>query len=317
MASQAVLLHVGYPKTGSTWLRHTLYENPARGFASPWERNDLHRVFLKPHPLAFDRDQARRFLDAGIEQARSSGLVPVVANEMFTGNTHVGSWNSTVMADRLAAVVPEARVVLVIREQRSMILSSYSEFVKSGGQGSIDRYVTPPRGGVGVPAFDFMQFEYDRLITYYERLFPGRVLVLAFEQLRRDPTAFAARIASFAGAPEQGAIEDDAQNPSLSPLSLAVKQRLNLLFRHAVNPAGLMDDPPRNWRLVRRLTRLDRRLPAGLRRSGRARLERRVSDLIGDRYLDSNARTAELTGLDLAAFGYAVRPAVRPVARTS
>jgi hypothetical protein len=60
----------------------------------------------------------------------------------------------------------------------------------------------------------------------------------------------------------------------------------------------------------RRLTRAARDLGRNAPEGIAARIERgmrsRIASLVGDRYGESNVRTSELIGLDLAAFGYDV-----------
>jgi len=86
--------------------------------------------------------------------------------------------------------------------------------------------------------------------------------------------------------------------------TLAVVRRLNRLGpRTDVNPVPLADS-----KLVARLAdRLVRTDPLGARsKAAEERLRRQADEWAGDRYAASNARLAELIGVDLARYGWRV-----------
>src|SRR5205823_14475513 len=102
-----------------------------------------------------------------------------------------------------AAVLPDSRTVVVVREQRSMIVSTYTPYVKAGGPSPIEDFLHPALDqGWRIPLFDFEYFEYHRLLGYYRSLFGAdNVLALPYEQLVRDRRDFLTRIGEFAGRP--------------------------------------------------------------------------------------------------------------------
>jgi hypothetical protein len=165
---------------------------------------------------------------------------------------------------------------------------------------------------------DLRRYEYDRLIVRYHELFGReRVLALPYELFRSDPVAFLRRVADFAGAaPAEGALEGlsfgKVVNRSLSPGAVAAKRRLNWLVRERMNPWAPV---PGRGRAGRRLTKLARTFgkhaPSRLTDRIEQGMRSTIAELVGDRYRASNARTSELIGLDLAAFGYDAEPATR------
>jgi hypothetical protein len=64
-----MLIHVGYPKTGSTWLEEDLFSRPAAGFWSPW-RIEAKEQFLLSNPYRFSAERVRGVFEPGIEEAR-------------------------------------------------------------------------------------------------------------------------------------------------------------------------------------------------------------------------------------------------------
>jgi hypothetical protein len=301
------LVHIGYHKTGTTWLQRSVFDD-LPGFQRPWKQGDLIRILVRVHDLDFDADAARRELAEVRSRAARPEVLDVVSLERLSGNPHSGGYDSRAIADRVGATFPEARVLIVIREQMRMIVSSYKQFVSVGGALSLGAYLDPPRRAERVPQFRFSQFEYDRLIAHYQTMFGAdRVLVLPYERLAADPVEFVATIASFGDAAVGGEVSAEPKHPSSSAAALALRRRLNLfLVRDQLNPAALVDSR-RVREGVSRLTRaVNRRLPQGLRDASERRLQAQVSEAIAGRFEDSNRRTTALTGLDLASLGYRV-----------
>jgi hypothetical protein len=248
-----------------------------------------------------------------LHRAEADGLLPVVSFERFSGHPFSGGYDAGEIARRLKDVFPEARVLVVIREQRSMIVSTYKQYVINGGPCSLRRFVkSPSSGSMRVPWFNLAHFEYHHLIRHYRALFGEQaVLTLAYEQFVQDPRAYVAAIAAFAGVP----ISDELlatlpyharSNIAPPAAQLAVKRRGNhLAMRSELNPAPLFTS-----RLAKRMTRsitslpIHRLLPKRLAASSEESLRRAAAQLVGDRYRESNRETAELTGIDLDAYGW-------------
>jgi hypothetical protein len=293
-------------KTASTWLDRVVFRNHEAGFAAPWRHRETLEKLLLVNPFAFDAGEARAFFAPGMAAAQEESLIPVLSNERLSGEPHFGGHDSKMIADRLAAVFPGARVLIVIREQSSMILSSYKQYITTGGAGSLRSYIFPgAKGPARLPRFRFAHFEYHWLVAAYQQLFGAdRVLVLPVERLKEDPTGFVASIVALAGGRMPESLPVDRVNASLSSLSLGIKRRVNLLFvRDPLNPAPLLPLPINN-RLTNALLRLDRLTPGWLVARFENTKRAELDAAIGDRYAESNRETLRLTGVDLASYGY-------------
>lgn len=299
-----LLVHIGYHKTGTTWLQLGLFRNEEAGLCAPWTVPELRDQLVVVDGLDFDPQAAWDYFRPNLEAARARGSRPVLTWERLSGNPHSGGYDSKVLADRLAATFPGARVLIVIREQRAMLLSVYKQYVKIGGAATLERYVEPTER-IRVPLFNFRFFAYHRLIRYYREVFGAeRVLALPYERLRRDVGGFVRQITDFVGAryPET-TLDLRPRNVALDGAAITLKRHLNFWFgRHSVNPSA----PLRLQNLERTSARLARRLPQSLRKRSEARLRARAERLVGDRYRESNRLSAELLGVDLAAYGYDV-----------
>jgi len=303
------LIHIGYHKTGTTWLQAFVFDDAARGYVSPWTRGEMIERIALTKSLAYDAAAVREWLAPGLEDARSRGLVPALSAERFSGNPHSGGYDSALIAARFAEALPGARVLAIVREQRAMIASCYKQYVRVGGVCSAGAYLNPPLlGRPRVPLFDPDFFRYDLLIAKHRELFgEERVLALPFEHLKQDPAGFVRRISEFAGAPDPGEIPREKKNVALSALACSVKRQFNrYLVRDALNPAAPVSNPRVGGALQRAFEAADRLTPRPVRRWSESRLRRRVDEIARGRYAESNRRLGEMMGEDLGALGYEV-----------
>ncbi len=303
------LIHIGYHRTGSTWLQRYLFASEAAGYLSPFPRDTIVRDSLvAPHPLAFEPARAAAAFAPGLDAAAARGLVPVISAERLSGYPDSGGYDSKEIAARLAAVFPDGRLLIVIREQRGIILSCYKVYVRAGGDLPLQDWLHPPaRGRMRGPHFDFGHFAYDRLARHYvDLLGRDRVLVIAFEDLIADAAGSVARIAGFAGGrPDPDLSRARPVNRSLSGLSVGVKRRLNpFIARDAANGYSTLCLPGLATRSAAWFEFADRYLPRAWSRPADARLARRVRDHVGDRYKESNRRMSALMETDLGERGY-------------
>jgi hypothetical protein len=311
----SILVHIGYHKTGTIWLQRELFSGES-GYQWLGKRPRTHPVrrLVRDRTPEFDAAVIRQGFDALIAEVEQQGRLPVVSLERLSGHPFSGGFDADRVAERLADVFSEARVLVVVREQRAVIVSTYKQYVQVGGACPLERFLDPPRSrSERVPLFDGRHFEYHRLVERYQALFGDDcVLTLPYDLFVHDGRGFVERIAAFAGRPIPGAVLDGLRyrrrsNQARSALTIAAVRRLNKVsVRTEVNPA-----PRAEWRPAERLSRwiqrngaLDGRLTRPLEERSQTRLRRIVDEWAGERYAESNRRLAELTGFDLGAYGW-------------
>ena len=250
----------------------------------------------------------------GLDAARAQQLIPVMTDERLSGHPESGGYDSRAIRDRLHEAFPEARVLIVLREQRSVILSAYKQHVRVGGRMSLERFLNPPIShGSAVPLFRPVFYEYDHLVNAYQEAFGrDRVCVVAYEQFRKDSNAFLQSIRSFVGLEGTLDLSEKSRERSLkafSGMAVSIQRRTNFLVRNEVNPMGWFENRKVRQAVQRLLKYADRIVPDAITKRPDERMKQRIADYCAGRYETSNSRTQELTGLDLASLGYAVAPA--------
>jgi len=245
-------LHVGMPKAASTWLQeaffahhpqlavlgvragagevHARFTQEVRRLVRGGDLSaDVGEFQQAVEGLARERQAQRRAVGAAAD-------VVGVSSEVLAGDWPAGR-NTRFLADALARCWPEAKVLLVVREQRRMIESSFQEYVRQGGTESFGAFLF----GLGVSrgtvhdrevrrshVLEYFKFA-PKVELYRERFGRDNVHVACMEQLVAAPDAFAAGIAAFLGV-EAHTPPPQRTNPQLSGAALGVLRKLNHWF---------------------------------------------------------------------------------------
>lgn len=309
--SADVLLHLGLHRTGSTWLQQRIFDG-RDGRPTPIvpDRAESARRLVLARDDDYDAEALRAWLAERIDAVRAAGGVPVLSNERFSGNPHSGWFDADRTFDRLARVLPDAKVLIVLREQRDLVRSLWLQYVRIGGPASLADYLRAPEpGDHRAPCFDPAFLRFDRLVENLDRRFGrDRVLAIPYDRLRRDPREFLARIAAFLGTPIPPPPDAEAKvyaSPGFVAASL--QRRVNFwCVRSTLHRA-----PPFQSALLAKLATLAAggasRVASPLfessrRRAANAEIEARLAAVPGLR--ESNARLAARIGEDLAGFGW-------------
>jgi hypothetical protein len=213
------LIHVGYPKSGSNFLRRWFRSHPHLAFD-----HDVIAGFRSVHDLAKYKgpdDPEIRY-----RVTSSESLIVPRADVGDLAMDHEAMLRSQVaeaqaaICARLSDLFPKARILIVTRGFESAILSAYSQYVRTGVTRGLDELPA-----LIEPAID--QANYDRAIALYRRAFGEEpVIVLPYELLRDDPAAFTGELARrlrIAPAPPPA----ERVNVSITPAEMLWYPRLS------------------------------------------------------------------------------------------
>lgn len=307
-----LLVHIGYHRTGSTWLQRILF--PLHPALEPaFTHEEIYRSLVEPNSLDFSPVEAVSSYFERIEAIEEAGKVPVISSEILCGSPFTGGRESKEIAGRLFEIFPGATILIVIREQISAITSTYKQFVHGGGPGSLGRFLNPPAQSYSYPWFSREHFHYDRLVGHYIALFgEDNVRVLCFEDFRSDEIAFYDDLLDCVGVEKlSGDLKDEfagvrsrsSRNKSLSDTSIVIKRLFNRFVLSPTNPYPLLRVPLMSRTAKSVLRRADKVLFDHLKCRF---LSSKVARQMGDCFAESNRKLESLTGLDLGLRGYMV-----------
>ncbi|HEV2814494.1 MAG TPA: hypothetical protein VGW10_14660 [Solirubrobacteraceae bacterium] len=254
------LIHIGFPKAGSTALAAWFDAHPQMTHA-PNGLGGFYSAFALAAYAAGSGPEPLWHVTSGesLSFPRLSDAAPARDPSRPARDRSLTDSRERVCR-MLRALTGEATILIVTRGFRTAMLSGYSQYLKGGGR---DR-ATELRPD---PAVIAEALDYDAVVALYEEAFGReRVIVLPFELLREDPAAFVGALEARLGLRPGTAPPLEVRNPSLTPAGRVWQRRMTLA-------AGLV---------ARVLpARLGERLLAGLARLGTEDRLLRPLELLG------------------------------------
>jgi hypothetical protein len=319
-----VLLHVGVPKSGTTTLQYSFFPRhpDVRYLGKPYPDETVaeEMAYATAHlleylhqtcGLSYEDRHAAALYEKGIAPRLGERKITVLSEEALTG---AGGADRKLICQRLRSLFGEAKILITIREQKQALLSGYRyAYTRHLIPGSPDNwigflssfsyYYSRPED------FPLRQYKYARLYEEYAEAFgPNQVLVLPLEMLRQDPSTFAIRLSAFCGIDQQTSVallqKVERHNISYGALGMWYQRQLKSYYRMKkhfnpnvdIRPWGVFDEGF-HGHVMATLAGVDH-APKGFSRSTIAFLD--------DYYAEDNATFSQLTGLDLAGYGYSI-----------
>lgn len=222
------------PRTASTYLQREYFPE-IEGF-------EFYGVETTHYSDAFQRllYQDDSLFDENLFEetaAQIKGHNAVLSNELFVGQSlYLNSTNRSRTANRLKKFFPEAEIVLLLRNQVSLLQSLYAIGVYSGHTCSPEEFIRFSTSGSTIesplyPTFTEAEntesYKFSPIIELYKANFP-KVHVLLFEDFKVDPLAFAERLSNTLKVENRASsIAAQKINQSLSSRQIKLTRRLN------------------------------------------------------------------------------------------
>ena len=294
------IVHIGYPKCASTWLQSDVF---------PLFRRRLYQKIGSPLWGELDKLLYQERYQAGrLSDAVASAPHPVILSRegvVFSGRhrTSLRAGRKEI-AERLKSELPGARILIVTRNQQSLVLSVYRQYIHRGGTVPFGRWLGGSSAGYTV---DPAQYDFYAAVCEYMNLF-GRenVLVLPYELLLERPDMFLEGLASFSGE-ENLFVGQQARrrNASLSPKGVALLRTWNKWFRrsiHNTQPPLPLPFPSRHRGLFQKLVD-----PILIHTgSSEPSEDRALAEAFAAMFSSSNQELEALLRMDLRRLGYTV-----------
>jgi hypothetical protein len=260
-----VYIHVGPPKTGTTFLQRRVFPNLADVFdvynRAPSLTAEFRDRLVEENPLRVSLDALRGAVDAMLAACDRPKVL--MSWEGLFGSPHVAFANNAHVAEGLKKIFPEARVILSVRRQDDYADSNYRQalhnyysvsparFLGWNPDGTFRRRVFTDH--IPYPGIDVATLDWTPYIENYVRLF-GRdnVKVLVYEDLRDDPAGYIRDLCAFTGSAPYVPPAITLENRGYSLLSCRVARGLNRFVHTPNNRLGIIPLRPFHDRLAAR-----------------------------------------------------------------
>ena len=212
------LIHIGYPKAGSTFLQVWFERHPDLHY-KPGALGGFHNVYEMARPLNASYKYYVTSCEALSTPSKYAGMI-----RLDFGGAEPEEQKAPLRARQanvcalLKSLYPNSRILITTRGFKGMLVSGYSQFVKVGGREHpaemCRKYIERLEAGYE------HHHDIDQLIAMYADAFgEENLIVLPYELLRDDQNKFLAVLEERLGL-EHVEIKLGRVNPSLSPEEL-------------------------------------------------------------------------------------------------
>ncbi len=224
-----ICFHIGYPRTGTTFLRRVVFPRYRDKAVLCLPQNEalafLREFFLDSAQYAQGEHYLKERLHLYLNSFPSLRSKPIiVSSEAFIGS---GYQDNYYLAKRIHNIFPESKIIVCIRSQLTMLPSLYALYIKSGGVLKYDTYATK--------IMENDKLNYYKFIKIYHDFFSARsVLVLFYEELYKNQDAFIKKILDFFHLPWTDAFKQENQlrnprYPEMTQQALRIINKISLL----------------------------------------------------------------------------------------
>jgi hypothetical protein len=326
-----VYLHVGMPKTGTTFLQTRCFPYLKGIRYGDKALIELLERIIYLNPIMLDLQRTAQEAQSALGQVAEDSIL--LSYERLFGNMLRNYEDQVYLTGCLKAIFPEAKLLIVIRRQDELVESIYKQSLQSGYYQTINsflnyRHQTFGESGdrLSLPNLDIKQFDLHRYVQHYVANF-GRdhVAVLPYELLKHDRRDFLTQLAAAVNVEPFYPAHDRQENRSYSWAACQIALLLNRFVRVEGDGSRLLQVIPnkpltsflqgkpaerRVYRVLRGLnSRLTLRyvLQNGLDRLIYVRgnlLSRKKRESIMAFHRESNMRLDQEFNLNLKLFGY-------------
>lgn len=158
MRDKTVFIHIGLPKTASTLLQEIVFPelDEVTYVSRPYtQENHAFNKLQYADDSLYTAEELDEELNAIFNLEPSKKVL--ISDELFSGAPFYNFLNRSLIAKRLAAIVPSAQIILFLRGQKDIIRSLYNQYVKIGwfSEGLNGSFISSP--GKGFELSDFVK----------------------------------------------------------------------------------------------------------------------------------------------------------------
>jgi hypothetical protein len=234
------------------------------------------------------------------------GGVRVLSHERFLGYPFAGGQDAKSIAERLHGLMPNAKILIVIREQRDLMRSLYVQYLRRVGSQSLHDLVSRKLEW-RLPQFSKSYLEFDRPLDWYAQRFgKNNLLVLPYELLRFNQTLFVNDIMDFCGLETRWEQAKQRENDTQAlTANLLLRKFSSLFISDSLNGFSYPLINLGNTRMESFKRGISYFIPKKLDRFWIRRMEREIEQIFpSNTFFKTNANAQRYTHYDLKTYNY-------------
>ena len=239
--SKEVTIHVGLHKTATTFLQSEFFHLYSNELGYVNLRKDMREFLyyvLFCNDLDYDSQEATRLFLTKLKDANTINRKILLSDEQFCGSPWDNAVSRKRYFDRLNVIFPNAKYIIVLRNQEEMVRSLYLQYIKTGGSATWKEFLSHKTHPLSFGLKSYLN--YGAYINYMVKLVGiERVGCFFYEDMQKNTQIFLANIAKFAGfklLDETTNIIGRRKNPSITYPWLKFLLFANKFFRSYREP---------------------------------------------------------------------------------
>ena len=195
---EQIYFHIGFHKTGTTWLQNKLFLNTdhfnlINNHTQPWN-DKLIKYIITKHSNDFEANKLLEIIKPRIKKNK----INIISAERLSGHPYSAGYDTKLIAEKIHKTFPYAKIIVVTREYKSFVISTFKQIVKQGYPGSFNEYIN--RDNWYFPTTSKYYFDHQNTVNLYKKLFnEENVLELNFNTFKSNKDVFLHSISKFIG----------------------------------------------------------------------------------------------------------------------
>ena len=159
---------------------------------------ELLDYILYENDISYNNLIAGEILEKCLQKNAFDKEILTISDEQFFGSPWDNAALRKVYFNRLNNLFPEAKYILVLREQVSMTQSLYLQYIKSGGTANWRQFLTHKKHPLQFSLKDYLNYGvyYQYIINKVDR---DNVCILNFDHFKKDQIKFLIKLSNFIG----------------------------------------------------------------------------------------------------------------------
>ena len=241
--NKEIYIHIGYPKTGTTFLQKELFPQVKTiNYVKLSLINLLLRRITFQDSFSYDANAIKKEIERHISNGKN-----VISFEGFVGQAFFKFINNKLIADRLSVLFSHAKIIIAIRDQYSLLESIYKQYVQEGGVKGFRRFINFKENNfvhnyrISDLSINPEMFDYLPLIKYYRSLFgKNNIFVIPYELLKNNQEEFVRKLLSWMGVHEIPHYKGVVYNPGYGINQIQIARFCNRFLQSRFRESALI-----------------------------------------------------------------------------